>query len=434
MTFRSSFDQGLQRTIRYEHEMWCFEQIENTAPLRAGDMVAAFGLVDAGNFFFLDGNFLYAPEVARAYSAERKAMSTSVSALLGTLQASLESASLPDSIDIFPPANGISLLDLKNELFLSYLQNLVFLILIKLRHGKNARNTGESVTELDEEVTRKLVELRHYLEKGVKPLEGKLKYQVDKVVKAAEDAARANAPAINGVSKHKEKKSKKHRADESEDSERSSASASEEDDDASASSSEIDELSYRPNPAALMRPVVDKGEQRRADEPQDGIYKPPRITATVMPVTRGKEEKAERRPNKSATLDEFIATELSTAPLAEPSVGSTIVSGGRRMKTQRERDEDAERTQYEETHLTRLPKESKKDRAKKGGRDRGGFGGEDFRNLEAGLDRIGSLVKRKEGSGGKIERSRKRTFDNVGSGGAMGNSFDRKKKKIMRRM
>jgi U3 small nucleolar ribonucleoprotein protein LCP5 len=361
-------------------------------------------------------------------------MQTSLPALLSTLQTSLESATPPEGTDILPLQNGISLLDLKNELFLSYLQNLVFLILIKLRHRTSQNAAEGNVVGLNDEVTKKLAELRLYLEKGVKPLEGKLKYQIDKVVKAAEDAARAEAPIANGAPQKKEKKTKR-RADASEDSERSSASESEEDDDASASSSEIDELSYRPNPAALMKPSVTNPEQKRAGEPADGIYRPPRITATAMPTTRGKEEKSQRRPNKSATLDEFITTELSTAPVAEPSIGSTIVSGGRRLKTQRERDEDAERTRYEETHLTRLPKESKKERAKKGGRDRGGFGGEDFRSLEVGLDRIGSLVKRKEGSGGKVDRSRKRTFDSAGLGGGdIGRSFDKKKKTIMRRL
>jgi U3 small nucleolar ribonucleoprotein protein LCP5 len=362
-------------------------------------------------------------------------MAQSVPELMSMLQSSLESAIIPDTLDITPPANGLSLLDLKNELFVSYLTNLAFLILVRIRHHRSTSN-GIASKGLIKQVTEKLVELRLYLEKGVKPLEGKLKYQIDKVVKAAEDATRAEAPVTNGAAKDKKAKKQKHRADESEDSERSSASESEEEDDdasASASASEIDELAYRPNPAALARPTASSNDRKGKDEPSDGIYRPPRITATAMPTTRGKEEKPERRLNKSATLDEFIATELSTAPIAEPSIGSTIVSGGRRLKTQRERDDDAERTRYEETHLTRLPKESKKERAKKGGRDRGGFGGEDFRNLEAGLDRIGGLVKRKEG--GKMEGSRKRSAESAGLGGGdVGMAFDKRKKSIMRRM
>jgi U3 small nucleolar ribonucleoprotein protein LCP5 len=340
---------------------------------------------------------------------------------------------------MIPPSNGLSLLDLKNELFVSYLTNLTFLILVRIRHHRDPSD-GTATKGFIKQVTEKLVELRLYLEKGVKPLEGKLKYQIDKVVKAAEDAARAEAPSINGVAKKKKKKKKqqqqKHRADESEGSESGSGSEDDEhEDDDDEASSEIDELSYRPNPAALARPTASSTEHRQKDGPADGIYRPPRITATAMPTTRGKEEKTERRPNKSATLDEFIATELSTAPLAEPSIGSTILHGGRRMKTQRERDQDAERTKYEETHLTRLPKESKKDKRKNGGRDLGGFGGEDFRDLDRGLDRIGGLVKRKEGVGSKVERSRKRSAEKAGlGGGEVGGAFDRRKKSVMRRM
>jgi U3 small nucleolar ribonucleoprotein protein LCP5 len=62
------------------------------------------------------------------------AVDNSLEALLATLVSSIQSASeaLPTE-DVSPPKEGISLLDVKNELLLSYLQNLVFLILLKLR-------------------------------------------------------------------------------------------------------------------------------------------------------------------------------------------------------------------------------------------------------------------------------------------------------------
>jgi len=356
-------------------------------------------------------------------------MDTSLPSLLSALQTSLVSVNLPEEAHVLPPQNGISLLDVKNELFLSYLQNLVFLILIKLRHASsraNSDNESDGTTHLNEDVTKKLAELRLYIEKGVKPREGRLKYQIDKVVRAAEESARTenNTGIANGKTKtHKRRQEAEGSADGS-------------DDDDEDHVSEVDELSYRPNPAALLRPSATTTKQDANDEPGDGIYRPPRITATAMPTTRGKEEKGERRPTKSATLDEFIATELSTAPMAEPSIGSTIVSGGRRMKTQRERDEDANRTRFEEEHLMRLPKESKKDRGKQGQRDRnGGFGGEEWRTLGAGLDRIESLVKRKKGTGGQLEKSRKRKIE-VGDGprdSGVGSDFAKRKRTVMRR-
>ncbi|PQE20059.1 sas10 utp3 c1d family protein [Rutstroemia sp. NJR-2017a BBW] len=135
-----------------------------------------------------------------------------------------------------------------------------------------------------------------------------------------------------------------------------------------------------------------------------------------MPTTE-RREKQEKRPNKSATLDEFINTELSTAPLAEPSIGSTIIAGGRRSKSEKERKEDAERKEYEERNYVRLPKESKKDRAKKnkaGGRQDAGYGGEEWRGLGEGIDRIDRLTKRKSGGSGMkdvLEKSRKRAVE-----------------------
>jgi U3 small nucleolar ribonucleoprotein protein LCP5 len=368
-------------------------------------------------------------------------MATSLTSLLSSLQTSLDSAVLPVELDVLPPQHGISLLDVKNELFLSYLQNLVFLILIKLRHTSSTiieeqdedEDETEETAQLDEDVTKKLTELRLYLEKGVKPLEARLKYQIDKVVKAAEDATRDTL--TNGASKNGEKVKRKSKNVDGNDSPSGSGSSGEEEDDESDVSEDIDELSYRPNPSALVRPKTSTTSQGKPDEPGDGIYKPPRITATSMPTTKGREERAERKPMESRTLKEYIATELSTAPIAEPNIGSTIISGGRRTKTQRERDDDENRKRYEEENLIRLPKENKKDKAKRGGMDRnGGYGGEEWRDLGAGLDRIERLVKK---TGGKLDQSRKRKID-VGdgprdSGAAAGTEFAKRKKTVMNR-
>ena len=61
-------------------------------------------------------------------------------ALLNTLTDSLATAtdSLSSTANLAPPSDGISLLDTKNELLLSYLHNLVFLIILKLRHHSSS--------------------------------------------------------------------------------------------------------------------------------------------------------------------------------------------------------------------------------------------------------------------------------------------------------
>jgi hypothetical protein len=70
--------------------------------------------------------------------------------------------------------DGISLLELKNDLMLNYIINLVQLMLVKVK--------GQSIDGspyIDE-----LIEGRVILEK-IQPLEKKLKYQIDKLLKAA---------------------------------------------------------------------------------------------------------------------------------------------------------------------------------------------------------------------------------------------------------
>src|ERR1700742_3297902 len=112
--------------------------------------------------------------------------------LLATLTTALQSAAsvfLDIEQQFLPPADGISLLNIKNDLLLSYLQNLVFLVIIKLRNGFSEDSSNEFTLD----VVKQLMDLRVYLERGVRPLESKLKYQIEKVVRAAEEADRRAA-------------------------------------------------------------------------------------------------------------------------------------------------------------------------------------------------------------------------------------------------
>ncbi|KAL2060849.1 hypothetical protein VTL71DRAFT_8901 [Oculimacula yallundae] len=346
------------------------------------------------------------------------ATKTTFPALLDTLQQALSSAAeAAKKLDApIPPQDGISLLDVKNELFLSYLQNLVFLIILKLRNRRSGSEDEDE--ELDNSVVKKLVELQVYLEKGVRPLESRLKYQIDKVLRAADDAKRAeegvnvqtNGKAIN-------------------DDEDSDASDVEGTNGVALKGPEIDDLQYRPNPTSFVRPAAGADDHSKSRS-GDGVYKPPRIQATAMPTTTGPREKQDKKPNKSATLDEFVSTELSAAPFAEPSIGSTIVSGGRRSKSEKEKTEERERREYEERNYVRLPKESKKDKAKKGRKD-AGYGGEEWRGLGEGIDRIERLTTKKAGSSSVVEKSRKRpATDGPKSSGEQGQHMQKKLKSL----
>ncbi|KAM0809757.1 hypothetical protein AB5N19_10104 [Seiridium cardinale] len=349
------------------------------------------------------------------------AVQTSLPSLLASLTHSLESAleATPKLAGIEPPQDGVSLLDVKNELLLSYLQNLVFLILLKIRNAKQADNLSDNSEESDlsSAVVEKLVELRLYLEKGVRPLEDKLRFQLDKILRTAEDAERnAQRDETNGA-----KQKNNGESDSDEDSGHES----------------IEEgVKPRTTVSTRTRQPSDKmagpgfnfvaGPQAigmaAAVQDKTGVYRPPKFAPTAMPTIERREAR-ERRPMKSATMDEYISNELSTAPLAEPSVGTTIVAGGRKVKTATERAEEDRRRDYEETNFVRLPTESKKDRAKRnkaeGRTSKMQFGGEDWRDLGEGADRIGRLTDRKHGSssGAKalLEKSRKRGRDTADS-------------------
>ncbi|CRK42159.1 hypothetical protein BN1708_008681, partial [Verticillium longisporum] len=323
---------------------------------------------------------------------------SSLPALLESLTQSLVSAldTAPKVAGIEQSDNGISLLDVKNELLLSYLQNLVFLILLKLRNAKTpAKNDDDSADNATEPIVRKLVELRLFLEKGVRPLEEKLRYQIDKILRAADDAERAT---ITSKALSKTKKT--------DDSDESGSQSDEDEDDEDDESDEedkadIDAAQFQARPGAFVKPA--SASMAVAAAQKDGIYRPPRVAPTVMPSER--KEKATKRPQKSATMDEYIETELSTAPLAEPSIGSK--------------------------------KQKAKEAATAGRSGRMQFGGEEWRDLGDGVDRINRLTAKKEGAKGAkalLDKSRKRTHDTTdgprgsGAGPEMGERFQKRLK------
>lgn len=336
---------------------------------------------------------------------------------------------LQGSEAILPAEHGISLLDAKNEIFLSYLQALALRNLSVVRSLKDGKVLKET-QELNDKITRKLVEHRVYLERGVQPLEKKIKYQVDRVIKAADNEARASQHKKSRVENIANGRAKAKGAD-SEDSEDIT------DDEGSDASDEpdVEDISYRPNAASFVQAdEATRKEVRQSKGEEDGVYRPPRISATSMPTTETG-ERNERRPGRSATIDEYVNTELSSAPLAQPSIGSTIAAGGRSNKDARQLAKEKERREYEEMNLMRLPKESKKERAKQLRRDKGGdFGGEEWSNLGASVDRITELTRKKH-KDSALDRSRKRRAveDGPRDDGA-GGAFDVKKRRMMKKM
>jgi len=160
---------------------------------------------------------------------------------------------------------GISYLETKHMLMLSYCVNIVMYLLLK----------SEGVAVKDHPVVVRLVEIRTYLEK-LRPIDRKLKYQIEKLLKLA-----------------------------SEQNEREELGDG---DGGGGGDAGEDPLAFRPNPDAL----VSKVEEDAADGDGDGgVYRPPKMLPTSMEdfeeggksnKEKRKEKEARRRASRSALI------------------------------------------------------------------------------------------------------------------------------------
>ncbi|KAI9672885.1 MAG: hypothetical protein M1829_004435 [Trizodia sp. TS-e1964] len=359
----------------------------------------------------------------------------SLVSLLGDVTASLILAAglIPPESRITPPPHGISLLDIKNDLLLSYLQNLVFLVISKLRKGSASEAVGGPSGYFEAAVVNQLVELRVYLEKGIRSLEGRLKYQVDKVISAANDAS-ALQPQLPKTNSLGSPSDGRHVADEG---------ASDTDYSNKASqlkhkttpAPEIDELNYRPNPRSFQTPGR-MSNPLPTPASEDFLYRPPRIVPTSMMANTARRNDISRKPLKSTTLEEFVNTEFSSAPFPEPSIGTTIKDRGRHAETKKEREIDDERRNYEERNFVRLPSQTKKEKSGKRAVGRAGtYGGEEWIGLSAGVDRIERLTTNGKGHMQDIlGRSRKRKISDSNQPiFEMGERFEKRKALVSKR-
>ncbi|KAL9599431.1 MAG: hypothetical protein Q9219_003868 [cf. Caloplaca sp. 3 TL-2023] len=323
------------------------------------------------------------------------------------LQESLTSAiaCVPTVDSLSPPTDGLSLLDTKNELLLSYLQNLLFLILLKLRNSGTTLEAPSETTEPSfDDIVKSLVSLRFYLEKGVRPLESRLKYQLDKLLLAASEDA-ASQPPSKPVDRRKKSRNPSSSA--------SGASAPESNNgESEIPNTNFSDLSHRPNLSSFARPRQHSPQSSSRGDPN--VYRPPRITPTALPTT-DRTAHASARKRKNAMLDTFIREELSSAPVAEPSIGAD--NGLRGRDAQRER----ERKEYEELRLVRLPAEGGK---KKGKRERERIAGGFEEVLGGAGEGLGEAVK---GGGGKRRKLVGKSGGGDGRGTRVGEAWERRK-------
>jgi U3 small nucleolar ribonucleoprotein protein LCP5 len=288
-----------------------------------------------------------------------------LNALIDTISTSLAATTsvLPTSLPSTPA--GLSLLDLKSSVLLSYIQHLSLLFLSKLSHPTFSLSTPQA-----QSLVWQLVQDRVTLEKGVLPLETKLGYQIRKLVRASLLEATESADP---------------------------------------------NLRYKPRPGAL---VAD--ESARANDDTTGVYRPPRISSTALPSS-----KDVPGPRRNKVLEEFIATDLTGTPTAEPSIGSNLSGIRSRNEYTTSRTKDIQ--EYEEENFIRLPVGIGKEK----GRKKEGFGGEDW----DGLERIGKGRWEFGKKEGRVEKSRKRGAAEMWreGEGVSGQAFEKRKKVLQGR-
>ena len=211
--------------------------------------------------------------------------------------------------------SGLSFLELKNHLMLDYLTNLTYLQLVKA--------SGKSL--VNEPVVLRLVELRTVLEK-MRPMEQKLKYQIDKALKVAESGT--------------------IRPD--------------------------DPLHFKANPSALMGKLTAGGGDEEDSEDADpeskaasseGKYVVPKHVPAYYDEDKSKEtlEEEAGKKEKKKLLSKSLIEDLKRQHLDTPE---EVYEQEDTMK-KRKIEAIRERTRYEEENFTRLPLSKKMKHSRK---------------------------------------------------------------------
>ncbi|KOB75779.1 Neuroguidin-A [Operophtera brumata] len=210
---------------------------------------------------------------------------------------------------------GLSFLEMKYQMLLSYLINLTFIVLRKC--------SGEKI-ESDPSIDR-LIEIRTVLEK-IRPIDSKLKYQIDKLVKTAVVGA----------------------------------------------TSEDDPQSYHANPDNLVSKIDESDESSDASEDgqdkkdkanKSNVYVPPKLAAVHFDEANSRIDNDKK--NKEKSRKQFLNSSVMRELREEYSEAPLELTTGNHVKHSISKHEQ-EKTEYEESYLTRLPvTKAEKNRSRK---------------------------------------------------------------------
>ncbi|KAK4050533.1 hypothetical protein OIO90_005000 [Microbotryomycetes sp. JL221] len=270
-----------------------------------------------------------------------------------------------DSTDELAYSQGISLLSLKNQLLLSYMHHLVAIFALKLDARSLTSPEGSRIVA-------SLVKLRVVIEK-IAPLEQRLKYQIEKLVRKADEADRPQ-------------------------------------DDADYAN---DPLAFKPNPDSLMvdRAGSDDGRGSDAEDEQTrgGVYRPPRVSAMPYTEAPAKGKKA-KRPSTSHLVNDMSVGLSGATPYSETTTGLSVavdpalMSGTARHLKQIE--------DYEMANFTRLRKSKKEARKRRAQEEEVAFGG--LGSGKEGRRRLGGFGAEFDDLLGEMDRGRNdKAFDEL---------------------
>lgn len=192
---------------------------------------------------------------------------------------------------------GLSFLEMKYHMLLSYLINLTYVVLRKC--------SGEKI-EGDPCIDR-LVEIRTVLEK-IRPIDRKLKYQIDKLVRTATAGVNTNDPT-----------------------------------------------SFKANPENFVEQGEGSGDESddlyKSEKSKTGVYVPPKLSAVHFTgETANERGKREQEKNKRIALSSAIMQDLREEYLDTP-VEVRQSSRAQQILTKQQQERQA----YEEEYFTRLP-------------------------------------------------------------------------------
>ncbi|KAI0031698.1 hypothetical protein K488DRAFT_86547 [Vararia minispora EC-137] len=275
-------------------------------------------------------------------------------------------------------ADGISLLSLKHQLMLGYIHSLALLNAHRaLGHslssdyshmlpGFASSERGKRGSE-PADLVASTVEGRLVLEK-IKVLEGRMRYQIEKLVRLAEEA-----PAAEGALN--------------------------------------DPLAFRPNPQALAGAASssesEEGSDAEAGKP--AIYRPPRLAPMPYTDVPPPKDKSRRRAPVPSSLAALAHLDPS-APHAESSSGLGAAPAHASARAR----ELGRMTEYEEENFTRLV--MKKSAARRRVRDE--------EDVALGGTGLGARVAGRRGRGGGLEDEFADVLRSVGRGSKTADAYD----------